>query len=153
MSAWLANKAPLPSETRNYVVITPGWPADEWASPSPPKSSEITIPQGIPCATLANLILAPKAEERRIAPYTPRWGMQLTAGFTENQAWALYRSIQKRYAALLGDRQPIVVASRNVNFNNLMRYNIRIADDDKADLDKLCAKLTSAGGACIVMRN
>jgi hypothetical protein len=34
-----------------------------------------------------------------------------------------------------------------------MRYNIRIADDDKANLDKLCAKIISAGGACVVLRN
>lgn len=153
VSAWLANKTPLPGETRNYVAITTGSTAEQWASASPPKTSETTVPHGIPCATLANLILAPKAEQQRLAIYIPRWGMQLTAGYTTDQAWALYRPIQKRYAALFGGREPIVVAKRNVNFNNLMRYNIRISDDDKAGLDKLCAKLTSAGGACSVMRN
>lgn len=153
VSAWLANKVPLPSETRNYVAIITGWSADEWASTSPPKISAITIPQGIPCDKLANLILPPKPEQQRVDVYTPRWGMQITAGFTEDQAWALYRPIEKRYAALIGGRQPILVARRNMNFNNAMRYNIRFADDDKADLDKLCAKLMSAGGACVVLRN
>jgi hypothetical protein len=153
VSAWLASKRPLPSETRDYVAIITGWPADEWASASPPKTSETTIPQGIPCTRLANLILAPKAEQQRIATYVPRWGMQLTAGFTESEAWALYRSIQKRYTALIGDREPIVVPRRNFSFGNAMRYNIRIADDNKAYLDQLCAKLISTGGACLVLRN
>ena len=153
VSAWLTKKRPLPSETRNYVAIITGWPADQWASASPPKTSETTIPQGVPCAQLANLILAPKAEQQRIAAYVPRWGMQLTAGFTEGEAWALYRSIQKRYAALIGDREPIVVARRNMSFGNAMRYNIRIADDNRAYLEKFCAKLISAGGACLVLRN
>jgi len=153
VSAWLANKRPLPSETRNYVAMITGWTADEWASASPPKISETTIPQGIPCTRLANLILAPKAEQQRIAAYVPRWGMQLTAGFSEGDAWATYRSIQKRYVALIGDHEPIVVAKRNLSFGNAMRYNIRISDDNRAYLDQLCAKLMRAGGACLVLRN
>jgi hypothetical protein len=153
VSAWLTNKRPLPIETRNYVAIITGWPADEWASASPPKTSETTIPQGIPCTQLANFILAPKAEQQRIATYVPRWGMQLTASFTESEAWSLYRLIQKRYAALIGDREPIVIARRNMSFGNKMRYNIRIADDNRTYLEKFCAKLISAGGACFVLRN
>ena len=153
VSEWLAKKALLPGETRDYVATVTGWTADEWASASPPKISEVTIPQEIPCARLANLMLAPKAEQQRIVAYIPRWGMQLTAAFTENEAWALYRPIQKQYTALIGNREPMVVAKRNISFNNAMRYNIRIADDDKDVLDKLCAKLTSAGAACFVLRN
>jgi hypothetical protein len=153
VSAWLASKRPLPTETRNYVAIITGWTADEWASASPPKTSETMIPQGIPCTRLANLILAPKAEQQRIATYVPRWGMQLTADFTESKAWALYRLIQKKYAALIGDREPIVIRGHNINFGNAMRYNIRIADDNRAYLEKFCAKLISAGGACFVLRN
>jgi hypothetical protein len=156
VSAWLANKRPLPSETRNYVVIVTGSPADEWASVSPPKNSQTTIPAGIPCTRLANLILArapPKPEQQRIAIEVPRWGMQLTAGFNESQAWALYHPIEKRYAGFFDGRQPIVVARRNVNFNNLMRYNIRISDNDRAYLEQLCTRLTKAGGACVVLRN
>ena len=60
VSAWLASHRPLPGETRNYVAIVTGWTADEWASPSPPQNAETTIPQGVPCTRLANLILAPK---------------------------------------------------------------------------------------------
>jgi hypothetical protein len=153
VSAWLTSKRPLPSETRTYVAIITGRPADEWTSASPPNISETTIPQGIPCTRLANLILAPKAEQQRIATYVPRWGMQLTAGFSESEAWTLYRPIRKRYAALIGDREAIVVPRRNVSFGNAMRYNIRIADDNRAYLEQLCARLISAGGACLVLRN
>jgi hypothetical protein len=153
VSAWLTSKRSLPSETRNYVAIITGWPAEEWASTSPPKISETTIPQGIPCTRLANLILAPKAEQQRIAAHVPRWGMQLTAGFTENEAWARYRLIQKRYAPLIGDREPIVIPRRNISFGNEMRYNIRIADDNREYLEKFCGKLISAGGACVVLGN
>ena len=153
VSAFMASRRPLPSETRNYVAIVTGWTADDWASPSPPKTSETTIPQGVPCTRLANLILAPKEEAQRIAAYVPKWGMQLTANWSEGKAWAIYRMIQRQYAALIGDREPIVVRSRGVGLASALRYNIRIADDDRAYLEKFCNKLIAAGGACVVLRN
>jgi len=153
VAAWLTNHRPLPSETRNYVAIITGWTADEWASATPPKTSETTIPQGVPCTRLANLILAPKEQAQRMAAYVPRWGMQLTANWSESKAWATYRLIQKQYAALIGDREPIVIRSRGIGLGLAMRYNIRIADDDRAYLDKFCQKLIAAGGACVVLRN
>jgi hypothetical protein len=33
------------------------------------------------------------------------------------------------------------------------RTIIRIADDSRVPLDKLCAKLIAAGAACVVLRN
>ena len=56
---WLDRKGALPKETRDYVATTTGRTADEWASPSPPKTAETTVPQGIPCANIDRLVLAP----------------------------------------------------------------------------------------------
>jgi transglycosylase-like protein with SLT domain len=153
VAAWLTNHRPLPGETRNYVAIITGWTADEWASATPPKTAETTIPQGVPCTRLANLILAPKEQAQRMAAYVPRWGMQLTANWSESKAWATYRLIQKQYAALIGDREPIVIRSRGIGLGFAMRYNIRVPDDNRAYLDKFCQKLIAAGGACVVLRN
>jgi len=153
VAAFVAGRRGLPSETRNYVAIITGWTADEWASAKPPETSETTIPQGIPCTRLANLILAPKAEAQRIAAYVPRWGMQLTANWSESRAWATYRAIQKHYASLIGDREPIVVRSRGIGLGFATRFNIRIGDDDRSFLQKFCSKLIAAGGACVVLRN
>ena len=86
VSAWLTNHRALPAETRNYVALVTGWTADEWASSSPPQKAETTIPQGVPCTRLANLILAPKQERQRIAAYIPRWGIQLAAHLSESTA-------------------------------------------------------------------
>ena len=77
VSAWLTSHRPLPGETRNYVALVTGWTADEWASSSPPEKADTTIPQGVPCTRLANLILAPRQERKRIGAYVPRWGVPL----------------------------------------------------------------------------
>ena len=55
-----------------------------------------TIPQGVPCTRLANLILAPKEEAKQIATYIPRWGIWLAAHLVESKAWAMYRERLKR---------------------------------------------------------
>ena len=153
VSAWLSGRRGLPAETRNYVAIITGWTADEWAAPSPPETSDTTIPQGVPCTRLANLILAPKYEAQRIASYVPRWGMQLAANWSESKAWATYRRVQKQFAALIGDREPIVLHGHAAGLGAATRYEIRIADDNRGYLGKFCAKLIAAGGACVVLRN
>jgi hypothetical protein len=153
VSAWLGSHRPLPGETRNYVAIITGWTADEWASGSPPQVADTTIPQGVPCTRLANLILAPKEEAKRIATYIPRWGIWLAAHLVESKAWAIYRERLKRFTSLIGDREPIVLQRRLPGMGSAKRYVITIADDDRRPLDKLCQKLTAADIACDVMRN
>jgi len=74
VSAWLTSHRALPAETRNYVALVTGWTAEEWASSSPPEKAETTIPQGVPCTRLANLILAPKRERQGTAIYLPALG-------------------------------------------------------------------------------
>jgi hypothetical protein len=153
VSGWLAGKRTLPNETRNYVAIITGWTVDEWASPSPPPKAETTIPQGVPCTRLANLILAPKEKAQKIAAYVPRWGAQLTSNWSESRAWETYRNLQRQYASLIGDREPIVLHGRLPGMGSVSRTIIRIGDDNRAPLEALCNKLIAAGGACVVLRN
>ena len=122
-------------------------------SGSPPQTADTTIPQGVPCARLANLILAPKEEAKRIATYIPRWGIWLAAHLEESKAWAIYRERLKRFASLIGDREPIVLQRQLPGMGRAKRYIITIADDDRRPLDTLCHKLTAADIACDVMRN
>jgi hypothetical protein len=151
VSEWLAGRRGLPSQTRNYVAIITGWTADEWASADPPKAADTTIPQGVPCTRLANIILAPAEQARRIAAYVPRWGAQLAANWVESRAWATYRTLQKKYAALIGDREPLVLQGRT--HGSAVRYIIRISDDSRGYVDHLCAQLRAAGGPCVVLKN
>jgi hypothetical protein len=153
VSAWLARHRALPLETRNYVALVTGWTADEWASSTPPERAETTIPQGVPCARLANLILAAKQETKRANTYIPRWGIHLAAHLSESTAWAIYRDRLKKFASLIGDREPIVLHKEIPGMGRAKRYIITIADDDRAPLDKLCQKLIAADATCDVIRN
>jgi Transglycosylase SLT domain len=153
VSAWLTSHRALPAETRNYVALVTGWTADEWSSSSPPEKAETTIPQGVPCTRLANLILAPTQERQRIAAYIPRWGIQLAAHLSESTAWAIYRDRLKRFGPLIGDREPIVLHKEIPGMGRAKRYIITIADDDRGLLNKICQKLIAADAYCDVLRN
>jgi hypothetical protein len=136
------------------VQTVTGRTADEWASPSPPKDAEASIPRAIPCTRLANLILPPKHEEvQHIAADIPRWGVWVAAHLSEDKAWAMYREREKRFASLIGGRAPVVLHRQLPGMGMAKRYIIAIADDNRAQLDSLCAKLTAADIACDVMRN
>lgn len=155
VSGWLAGTGVLPSETRNYVAVTTGRSADEWRSAAPPKEAETAIPKGLPCTTLADLIVPkpPQAEPDASAAPLPRWGMQLAANWSENVAWASYRRMEKQYASVIGGREPVVVKTRAYGMGTAMRYAIRITGNDWSALQKLCNKLVTAGGACVVLPN
>ena len=61
--------------------------------------------------------------------------------------------MQKEYAALIGDREPIVLHARMPGMGMATRTIIRIGDDDRRYLLKFCAKLIAAGAACVVLPN
>jgi hypothetical protein len=77
----------------------------------------------------------------------------LAANLSESKAWALYRERLRRFASLIGDREPLVLFRQLPGMGTAKRYIIAIADDDRAPLDKFCEKLTAAGSTCDVMRN
>ena len=121
------------------------------AMPAAPNSGDLGIAGGPFAPPMLPNPRTPRPNKK--TEPVPRWGMQITANWSESKAWATYRMIQKQYAALLGDLKPIVIRSRGIGIGFGMRYNIRIANDDRAYLEKLCQKLIEAGGACVVLEN
>jgi murein L,D-transpeptidase YafK len=94
-----------------------------------------------------------KEELKHVASYVPRWGVWLAADVEESKAWAIYRERQKRFASLIGDREPIVLLRQIPGMGRAKRYVITIADDNRTPLDQLCKKLNAANTTCDVLRN
>ena len=90
---------------------------------------------------------------QHIAADIPRWGVWVAAHLSEDKAWAMYREREKRFASLIGGRAPVVLHRQLPGMGMAKRYIIAIADDNRAALASLCAKLTAADIACDVMRN
>jgi hypothetical protein len=75
--------------------------------------------------------------------YIPRWGIHLAAHLSESMASTVYRERVKRFASLIGDREPIVLYKVMPGMGNAKRYIITIADDDRASLGKICSEADS----------
>jgi SPOR domain len=78
------------------------------------------------------------------------WGVQLAGNWSEGGVLAAYERLRRRYAAVLGDRLPLVLYARRGSGSTFV---VRVSEKSRTDANALCAKLRAAGGACIVLRN
>ena len=150
---WLANKRPLPSETQAYVLIVTGRPAEEWTRPSA-NTWKVTIPADTPCLEPAKLAAKststiPIVQHKSIAP----WVVQLVGDRSEFNALASYNQLRKKYEAILGAFQPVVVRTTLGVSTAATWHRVRIKADSREAAETLCSRLRAAGGNCLVQRN
>jgi hypothetical protein len=173
VEAWLAKRGVLPAETQAYVMIVTGYAAEAWAAPSPPQVAASAAPPANPdpsnpgssnpgpstpepgarCLEIAKLMI--ENTHRRRPPLTSSpawgpWGVQLAGNWTEAGVLAAYERLRRRYSAVLGDRLPLVLDGRRRAGSPFL---VRVSENTRQAANALCAKLTAAGGACIVLRN
>jgi hypothetical protein len=152
VEAWLAGRSSLPFETQAYVRIVTGYAAEAWTSKPLPQLASSNTPTGARCIELAKLMI--ESARHRLAltssPAWGPWGVQLAGNWSEGGVLAAYERLRRRYAAVLGDRLPLVMYGRRGSGSPFI---VRVSEKTRTDADALCAKLRSAGGACIVLRN
>ncbi len=153
---WLSGRGPLPGETRAYVRIITDRSAEEWSAAGLQQPSD-DAKRTIPCSELVKLIRPvgkprPVMDPVNLAAWAP-WGLQLAGGWSQTRALATYGELQKRFPAILGDRQPLVLKNQMAGRGSALWYRVRVAEPTREDAHRLCAKLEKAGGACIVLRN
>jgi hypothetical protein len=163
VEAWLAGRRALPAETQAYVRIVTGYAAEAWTLQPPPQfesskaPSSNTTPEntqrGARCVEIAKLMIE-SAGRRRLplmsSPAWGPWGVQLAGRWSEGGVLAAYERLRRRFAAVLGDRLPLVMYGRRGSGSTFV---VRVSEKSRADANALCAKLRAAGGACIVVRN
>lgn len=156
---WLANRRNLPAETRAYIRIVTGHPADEWRGGAPTELA-VNLPGAVPCQDLVRLFAgrprnaaAPKPPQALAvaAPSTPPWGVQLIGGLSQSAALASFYQMQRTYHAVIGSRQPLVL--RSPAGRNAYWYRVRIGADTRVDAERLCSNLRTVGGSCLVQPN
>jgi soluble lytic murein transglycosylase-like protein len=155
---WLAGTGPMPQQTRNYVVAITGSTVEDWAAAGrngkPPPSAPPTSCRDL----MALLKRAPNAfvaelEQHVELAAAKLWGVQLAAGFDRNKALAMYSRAIKRLDAVIGDRDPSLLASVLRSRGTRTFYQVRIGADTRGEADDLCSRIRKAGGACFVLKN
>lgn len=156
---WLAARGPMPQETRNYVTAITGATVEDWAAAGRGGGK---APDHAPATTCRDLMAllkrAPNAfvsglEDHVRLAAAKLWGVQLAAGFDRTKALAMYARAIRRLGAVIGDRDPGLLASRLRSRGSRTFYQVRIGADTRGAADDLCNGIRKAGGACFVLRN
>jgi hypothetical protein len=149
---WLAGKRTLPSETLAYVRIVTGNPAEDWKRQNA-KDWQVTVPGDTPCVGMTKLAAKPASQTTTEQhKSTVVWAVQLIGDRSETNALASYNQIRKKYQAILGAYEPVVVRTTVGMSTAAIWHRIRIEANTRAAAEALCSKLRAAGGSCLVQR-
>ena len=157
VAAWRAGAGDLPEETRAYVRLVTGRGVEDWAAPAgAPAPDEAALFPEISClkATAALRGPAPAApgEEAPDAAPAP-WGVQIAGSFSKPAALAAYRRARARFAAALGDAEPMVLGGRLRSRGFGRFWTVRAPAASRGEAEALCAKILRGGGACVALRS
>lgn len=152
VARWLSGGGFLPLETENYVLDIMGEPVDAFAdaayagtvAPLQEKASFGAACRALPMVAAATVPMASVA--------TKPWGIQVAGSFRRAAAVRQWQRLAARFPALLGGVEPVVSRVRSPLGRSGI-HAVRIGADSREAADRLCARLRSAGGSCIVMRN
>ena len=152
---FLAGKGDAPLETRAYVFAITARPLEEWvkpqpASPGPPAHAPASAET---CQQIVEAMRrAAPAETIGATPFAP-WGVQLAGNFSKDLALAAFARAQRRYASVIGDTEPFVLATRLRNRGARAFFRVRLPSPTRAAATEICQKLRAIGGSCIVLRS
>jgi Transglycosylase SLT domain/SPOR domain len=157
---WMAGKRTIPAETRHYVAAITGRSIDEWMPVRDVQPDQKQVDRPVSdCRQLMallkqqpNLFVGALMRRVELGVAAP-WGVQLSAGFSRDQALNTFEGLAKRYSAILNGSDPMIVRSIFRSRGTHPFYQVRIGAPTRADANALCTRIQRAGGACLVLRN
>jgi hypothetical protein len=148
---WLAGRRGLPRETRAYVSLVTGQPAEQWTGVQA-GHVEMHVANAVPCRQIAGLFARPPAP---VAQPADPWGVQLVGSSSDATALAAYRKLQEKYESILAGREPHIV-HHGLARGSMGWARIHVGAESRTSAEKLCANLRWASRAtlgCYIIRN
>ncbi|MCI4679342.1 lytic transglycosylase domain-containing protein [Rhodoblastus acidophilus] len=149
---WLAGSGGLPFETQNYVELVTRHPAEDWRDGPSSVKLEAGFARPATCLATAELIRIQEPQQFAGSTLTAPWGVQLSGSFNKRAALAAYARAQRRFAALLGNGEPMVIGRRAPGRGFARFWRVRSPAQTRAQAERLCAAIERAGGACAVLK-
>jgi hypothetical protein len=150
VAGWLAGSSSLPGETAVYVMLVTGRGAEDWARDRQSPKAKAATDEGQSCTEVTAAL---RTEGDTIeAPVAP-WGVQLAGNFSKAIALASFARAERRYQAILGDVQPMIVGGVLRSRGSRRFYRIMIPEGSRADADHACRAIVAIGGACVALRS
>jgi soluble lytic murein transglycosylase-like protein len=148
---WLSGKRTLPSETLSYVRSVTGHSAEAWKRPDA-QTWQVSVASDTPCLETTPLVAkaAPVAPSKPPGP-SAAWAVQLIGDRLEASALSRYAQLQRKYQAILGGREPLLM--RTTMGNAAIWHRVSVAADTREAAETLCSRLRAAGGSCLIQSN
>jgi hypothetical protein len=104
------------------------------------------------CPTIAKgLLKQPPRSAFAVEKHEFAWVVQLIGSGSEAGARAEYQGMQKKYAPLLADYEPIFL--RTPLGTTASWYRVRLGATSRESAERVCAELSALGVRCLVQRN
>src|SRR5580704_8567106 len=155
---WIAGKRAIPAETRHYVLAITGRSIDDWLATRGTQADATDRPAPNCRQLMATLKQQPNLYVRELARRVEAgvakpWGVQLSAGFSRDQALTTFASLARRYSGILNGADPMIVQSIFRSRGTRPFYQVRIGAQSRAEAAALCTRIERAGGPCLVLRS
>ncbi len=154
VASWLSGQGELPAETRRYVLTITGRPAEDWAADAKEKAlspDDVGADvDGQTCLQVVASLRKPGRGDTGEAPFAP-WGIQLAGNFSKERALATFRRTSQAYASIIGDTRPMIIGTRLRYRGTRTFYRVRVPAPTRDTADRLCGRIRSVGGSCIVL--
>lgn len=159
VARWLAGqRSSLPEETQDYVLAITGADVHDWKKPE----TSLKIPnlggaKDFP-TTCVSIVMREKAPAsaggaRRVTAQRKPWGAQIAGGFSEAKTLKTFSRIKVQFGGVLKNELPMVVRKKDLSRGSKRVVRVMIGRNSRVEAEKLCAKLRSAGAACVVSKN
>lgn len=80
-----------------------------------------------------------------------RWGVQLAASFSKEQALASFDKARVRHPDVIGSLRPVIIDTSYGSRGPAPPYRVRLPAASQAEATWLCDRIRSAGGNCVVL--
>ena len=142
---WLHGGGNLPYETQAYVLTVTGQTVEAWAA------------AGLDAArddrrTCLEVTSALRIEEGPEPPPIAAWGVQFSGNFLKGVALTSFQRAQTRYAAVLGNFQPMIIGTRLRSRGTRRFYRVMVPASSRSEADRVCHVIMVLGGACMPLR-
>ena len=152
LGRWIAGTAGLPQETIDYVSIVTGRSVLEWRAADPPSLEPEAGFSCVAFAGRAGRIPLPASGGEPGLPPPKAWAVILVGSFNKAAVTAEFALVRAKYAEALGPLAPLV-RRRHLGGAPAKKYVVQVEEDDRAAGNRLCNRLLSSGGNCVVLRN
>lgn len=155
----VAGRRSAPLETEAYVRAITGLALDEWLDGAARPQIDYRLSQGAEAsATPFHAACLALASTRRVAPLAPQgdwkpWGALIAANHRRAAAERMYRSAERRYGRVFPDAEPLILRRRLPGRGRRPLHAAMVGFESRAEAATFCRRLSSAGGACVVIRN